>query len=152
MPENEAMRQLRRSGYAVFLQHVYCDEACVRGTIKPELLGVLERRLREDCDHGTCGGLHGLHKDVGRNRFEWRSHRGTYGDGSLQIVIGRDTGRVYADIDRFSPYDDLVGFAGHSGEVIGPKLKALGKTLSAPFRKLRTLVRWLRTPESEREG
>jgi hypothetical protein len=156
MPENEALRQLRKSGYAVFLQHIVCgvsDEGrpFVRAICKPELLGVLERRLREDCDHGSCDPWNFLHRDLGKDLCGWRSWNGTYGEGSMQMVWSRYTGRVHVDVDRWNT-QDLVNVVPHLAVEVGwPRLKKAAKAVSAPFRKLRTLVRWLKTPESERE-
>ena len=65
------------------------------------------------------GWFHGLHPDVGEHRTDFRGHRNAFGHGSLQIVIDRVTGKYYADVDAFSPYEDVVNFVGHSSEVVG---------------------------------
>jgi hypothetical protein len=70
------------------------------------------------------GIFHGLHEDVGEHRTEFRSHLGSFGDGSLQLVIDWHTGRFYADVDKFSPYSDVVGIFGHLfGEVVANKIR-----------------------------
>ena len=63
------------------------------------------------------GPLHLLH-DVGAPKTEFRSERGAFGRGSLQVVVNTVNGRCVLDVDRFSPYDDVVGFLGHTGEVV----------------------------------
>ena len=63
---------------------------------------------------GPLGVLH----DVGEPKTEYRSVRGTFGKGSLQVVVNTETGQCILDVDRFSPYDDVVGFLGHAWEVM----------------------------------
>ena len=73
------------------------------------------------------GPWHLLHADVGEPRTEFRSLRGSLGDGSMQIVINTASGYFYADIDRHST-EDVVNIVGHLfGEVLGPKLRKLGR-------------------------
>lgn len=75
-------------------------------------------RLQKD-PRFAQGGLHRLHKDVGDDLTEFRSYNGELGKGSLQIVIDKETGRFYADIDKHNPYNDLARFFGHAfGEVV----------------------------------
>lgn len=64
------------------------------------------------------GWLHGLHVNVGKHRRDFRSIKGSFGRGSLQVVIDNRTYRMYADIDKDSPYDDVVSFVLHSKDVI----------------------------------
>lgn len=62
-----------------------------------------------------------LHKDVGENLIEFRSFKGELVPEikkSLQFIVDRTTGRVYADLDRRNPYEDLVGLFGHLRDVI----------------------------------
>ncbi|HEY0005397.1 MAG TPA: hypothetical protein VGB17_11360 [Pyrinomonadaceae bacterium] len=74
--------------------------------------------LMGDSDFAN-GILYGFHVDVGRNAHDFRSYTGTFGDGSLQIVMDRYTGHFYADVDRFNPYQDVVNAFGHVfGEVL----------------------------------
>ena len=57
--------------------------------------------------------------DVGAKLTDFRSYRGVLGKGSLQIVLDKETGRFYADCDKFNIYEDLVNIFGHSfGEVV----------------------------------
>lgn len=99
------------------MEHVvelYDEDAAVRFRLTDAGL----TRLQQD-DRFASGILHGLHADVGEDRADFRSHTGALGKGSLQIVVDKQTGRAYADVDRFSPYSDVVGFLGHAfGEVI----------------------------------
>jgi hypothetical protein len=64
------------------------------------------------------GMLHRLHADVGNNLTDFRSTRGAFGQGSLQIVVDLTTGTFYADVDLFNPYQDVVNWVGHAGEVV----------------------------------
>jgi hypothetical protein len=85
----------------------------VRGTLLPSVFVPLraDGRFIE-------GPLSQMHGEVGEPRTEFRSVRGSLGRGSLQIVVNTVTGRCVMDVDRFSPYDDVVGFVGHTGEVL----------------------------------
>lgn len=70
------------------------------------------------------GSLHYLHVDVGTRRTDFRSYKGMVCRGSLQVVVDLATGRFYADIDGWNPYQDLVNWFGHAvGEVLIPKLR-----------------------------
>lgn len=70
------------------------------------------------------GALHRLHADVGKHRTDFRSFKGEVCPGSLQVVVDLKSGRFYADIDGWNPYQDLVNWVGHTfGEVIIPKLR-----------------------------
>jgi len=113
--------QLEKSGYLPFLTVIASTDAHVAATIDPCALDSLIEKLRRD-ERFACGALHGLHADVGGSRIDFRSHRGELGPRSLQIVISRDTGHVYCDIDRFSPYSDVVGFVGHAFVDVFPGL------------------------------
>ena len=73
--------------------------------------------LRAD-DRFKEGLFYGLHRDVGHALTDFRSFRGALGEGSLQIVIDKETGRFYADVDKWNPYADVVNFIGHTCEVI----------------------------------
>ena len=65
------------------------------------------------------GELHKLHKEMGFDLQDFRSYRNTFGNGSLQIVINRQTGAFYADVDGWNPYQDVVNILGHTfGEVV----------------------------------
>jgi hypothetical protein len=79
-------------------------------------------RLKND-PRFLSGPLHTLHADIGEPRCEYRSKRGTLGKGSLQLVINQQTGKFWADVDKASPYDDVVGQVIHSGEVVWGFLK-----------------------------
>lgn len=110
----EVLAQLHMAGLLQFFPTLYVGPSSVSGSVDLRVIDF----LRKD-DRFLSGILHRLHPEVGEDRVEFRSIRGTFGDGSLQIVIGRDTERFHADVDAFSPYDDLVGFGGHTGEVAG---------------------------------
>lgn len=78
------------------------------------------------------GPWHLLHK-VGPDQTEYRSHRGVYGEGSLQVVYSPVTGAFEADVDVFNPYEDVVGAFGHLlGEVVPNTVKKWFKGRKAP--------------------
>ena len=70
------------------------------------------------------GFLHSRHKDIGPERLDFRSDRGSLGAGSLQVVFSRLTGVVFIDMDEFNPYEDIASFFGHAGEVCMNRLRA----------------------------
>jgi hypothetical protein len=110
----EALRQLLRAGYDRHLR-----ETAVHGvSISFYLSSEGRARLAMD-ERFAQGPLHHLHSDVGDDLTDYRAYHGAFGKGSLQIVVDRSTGRAYADVDRWSPYGDVAGFLGHTGEVIG---------------------------------
>lgn len=113
MKEPEVVRQLRASGYWSDISGVISDAATVRGRLRLDAI----ERLRSDARFAN-GALHGLHQDVGDHRIDFRSYNGEFGKGSLQIVVDKKTGRCYVDVDKHNPYQDLVRFIGHTGEVI----------------------------------
>jgi hypothetical protein len=45
------------------------------------------------------------------------------GPKSLQIDIGRGTGRARADIDRTNPTQDVAGFTVHAAERVGNNVR-----------------------------
>jgi hypothetical protein len=87
------------------------------------------RALRADGRFAE-GMLYGLHTDVGEDLTDFRSYRGTFGRGSLQIVIDKRTGAFYADIDQWNPYADVVNWVGHAfGEVVPHWFRKAGQRL-----------------------
>lgn len=88
---------------------------------RDKLMGIMAlaaiEQLRQD-PRFVEGPLHLLHH-VGEDPTEFRSHRGELVRKSLQVVVDKKTGRFEADLDKFSPYSDLVSWFGHAGEVIG---------------------------------
>jgi len=62
--------------------------------------------------------FHRNHRDVGSRRLDYRTDRGVFGAGSMQVVVSRASGRVFIDMDAFSPYEDMTSFVGHSWEVV----------------------------------
>lgn len=114
LPANEVIEQIRTAGYLDYLTEIQLGDVSVAARTN---LAIVDR-LRKD-PRFAKGGLHKLHPEVGKRRIDFRAHTGVLGKGSLQIVVGKDTGRVHCDVDRFSPYSDVAGFVGHAGEVIG---------------------------------
>lgn len=114
----EAARQLKKAGLWPHLRPEFTQvsEFMVKGIVTN--VEAFITTLRARTEEFQQGGLHGMHKHIGPNRTEFRSYRGTFGEGSLQIVVEKDMGRIEADVDAFSPYPDLVGFVGHAWEVL----------------------------------
>lgn len=127
--ENEPLRQIRAAGYEAYLSDILLTER----TVDAKANLVLVERLC--CDPNFKQGIfHRLHKHVGPNRTEFRSLRGQFGEGSLQIVVSRETCVLYADCDGWNVYEDLVGVFGHAvGEVAWPKLKGVGRKFKKWF-------------------
>jgi hypothetical protein len=112
--------QLDRAGYRRYLTVTEQTDRHVKGTMD---LAVLEQLQRDGRFAQGC--LHYLHQDVGKDRTDFRSFRGAFGKGSLQLVIDRKTGNAYADIDGWNPYEDVVGQVGHSFvDVLPPWIQA----------------------------
>lgn len=109
----ETINQLIEAGLWHLITDVIVESRGIRGVGKPALLTKLESNPKF-----KRGVLHGLHVDVGKNRRDYRAIKGSYGRGSTQVVIDSKTFVLYADVDNHSPYDDVVSFIGHSGEVI----------------------------------
>jgi hypothetical protein len=118
---SDVLDQLAKAGVLSYIKpgSVEVNAHSISGEIESDVLDL----LRDHCQFQE-GIFHGLHRDVGSHRTEFRSHRGAFGAGSVQIVIGRTSGKFYADIDGFSPYEDVVGIVGHLfGEVVPNKLR-----------------------------
>lgn len=110
--------QLTRAGVLRFLTPVENSEKTVLAQADEGLIPFLEAH-----DAFASGGLHLLHPDVGDHRRDFRSYRGAFGKGSLQIVVDERTGKFYADVDAWNPYADVVNWIGHAGEVIAGRLR-----------------------------
>lgn len=115
---NEAHRQIAQAGYLDYLSWI----REFGETLEAFAVQAIFRELRKDARFRE-GLLFGLHTNVGRKLTDFRSYRGAFGRGSLQLVIDRETGKCYADVDGWNPYADLIGFVAHSGEVIGHWLR-----------------------------
>jgi hypothetical protein len=61
-------------------------------------------------------GIALLHLDVGT--FDYRSYTDMTGGLSMQVVLGNDLRRSYADFDKINPYQDVVGFVRHNLPII----------------------------------
>lgn len=119
------VQQLAAAGLLGYLTRVDLTETTVRAIAVPGLLTTLQQDRRF-----AAGGLHLLHGDVGDNRRDFRSYRGTFGKGSLQIVLDATTGAFYADVDQWNPYADVVNYIGHGGEVVGNFTKRLWRAVT----------------------
>lgn len=116
----DVFAQLQDAGYAQLLTAWSLNGDTLVGTATPAFLA----RLRAD-DRFANGVFYGLHRDVGTDLADFRSYNGVLGPGSVQIVIDTNTLAVYADCDRFNPYEDVVRFLGHTGEVLGDGIRRL---------------------------
>ncbi len=116
---SEALKQLEASGYIV----------CFEGNPVPDGDGwqdwvtdsSLVPRLYEDARFQYGGPMDaGFHTNLGPlwQLVSFRSVRGTFGKGSLQIVVNVHTRRGYYDVDRTSPLDDLYGAMVHLYDVV----------------------------------
>lgn len=83
--------------------------------------GYIDASFRSSEDYAS-GILYGFHTDVGRNLWDYRSFTGTFGSGSLQVVMDRTTGQFHIDVDQFNPYQDVVNFVGHAFVEVLPNL------------------------------
>lgn len=118
LPVGEVLEQVKRSGYEGYFRGIQHGPTSIHAKVLPHMLPVLLGALERD-ERFKAGILFGLHRDVGNALIDYRSHTNEFGEGSLQFVIDKLTGAVYADVDKFSPYSDVVGFVGHAGEVVG---------------------------------
>ena len=123
--------QLEAAGLTPYLVDTAKSDHAVTGRLRVAAVNVLRADPRF-----ASGSLYQLHRDVGTDLCEFRAHPGELGAGSLQIVIDKTTGKFYADLDRFSPYTDLVNWLGH----------AFGEVVPGWFKKLK------RKPKEQRVG
>jgi RHS repeat-associated protein len=70
-------------------------------------------------------GLALLHRDVGV--WDYRSYSDMTGGLSMQVVLGRDISRSYADFDRDNPYQDVARFFRHNVPIIFRRLGRIFK-------------------------
>ena len=73
----------------------------------------------------TTGPLFGFHQEIlvpGTETFSYRSYNGTYGVGSLQIVVNTTTRYAHIDVDNYNPNQDAVNLFGHVFTEVLPDL------------------------------
>lgn len=125
---NAVEKMLDRIGYIHYLERdtVYYQPRGSRALdafVRPKHLKLFLYVLRHD-PRFYEGIFHWLHPEVGYPRTEFRSftHELIPGDSrSMQLVINTQTGKFYADIDRYN-YQDVVNIVGHTIiEVLWPK-------------------------------
>ena len=145
MIDNEALRRLRVSGYAPYLDQIYVNGPTVTYVVNRKLLPILEKRLQHD-EHFYACPWHALHAHLGGDRFCYRAYKED-GEGlSLQIVVSRETGRGDADVDRFNT-QDLVNVVRHNAEEVAwPRLKSLARKIG----NLGKVVAWIKADRRER--
>lgn len=123
MTDCEVIRQLTKSGYFPHVFNRYTvseDGATLVGNVQVGLVDLLKLDAKF-----ANGNFYGLHRDVGGALIDFRSYNGAFGKGSMQLVISQATGDCYADIDDHNPYQDLVRFVGHTGELVSHAFKRL---------------------------
>jgi len=57
-------------------------------------------------------GIAVLHLDIGT--FDYRSYTYFTGGLSMQVVLGSNLSKSYADFDRYNPYQDPYSFIRHN--------------------------------------
>lgn len=111
----EVVLQLTEAGYLKdFISYSESQGETLMGLVRLDVIDKLKADPRF-----ANGVFYGLHRSIGNDLIDFRSHTGELGIGSLQLVIDKKTGACYADLDHWSPYGDMVGFVGHTGEVVG---------------------------------
>ena len=60
------------------------------------------------------GDFTGEHRDLGPELYDFRAKGGFFGRGSLQVIVSAVTSSVHVDIDKYNPYEGVVGFLGHA--------------------------------------
>lgn len=113
----EVLNQIERSGYGRYLIVTGGTSGSITGLFDLDALPTLAGD--GNFAHGI---LYGLHTNVGHDLMDFRSYRGAFGKGSLQLVIDQKTGECYADVDVFNIYEDLIGVVGHSVIEVVPHL------------------------------
>ena len=131
-----AWTKMARAGLLPFVREVskYSQEdgaPCLRGLMNPAVIARLEHDPRFAPDPWPT-----LHGDVGDDPVSFRSYtnkKDAIDDtgGSLQLVVDRQTGHFYADVDATNPVQDIVGTFGHWFGAVIPDL------LRRPFRRRR---------------
>lgn len=105
--------QLARAGYLA--TDFKRDGPAVRLTLD----GTLRERLDVDARFLHDPIFKANHvRDVGTPARGYRALRGTFGPGTVQVVVNSETGAAYADIDSWNPAEDVVGAVGHLVEVV----------------------------------
>jgi hypothetical protein len=107
---DQVLEQLKAVGCFQFIHDYIVGPISVAGTCE---LRMVAHVLRKDARF-IEGFLHWLHVDVGPNRTDFRSVKGSVGVGSLQVVVDLKSGRFYSDVDGWNPYQDLVNWIGHT--------------------------------------
>jgi hypothetical protein len=111
--QSRVLDQIEKSGYMPWLLSYQESGETLLGFLDIGAVDLLKKDPRF-----ANGIFYGLHRDVGKNLIDFRSYNGTFGKGSLQLVVDTVTGAVYADVDRWNPYQDVVSVVGHLGEVL----------------------------------
>ena len=83
----------------------------------------VEKKLLANSPYFAGPGIALLHMDVGT--FDYRSYTDLTGGLSMQIVIGRDTSRSYADFDQYNPYQDVYSLIRHNAPIIWHRIRRM---------------------------
>ena len=60
------------------------------------------------------GDAFGMHKNVGRDPWDFRAKSGSMGPGSLQVALDREKGGFHIDVNRYCFYEGAKGWMGHT--------------------------------------
>ena len=104
--------QLEAAGIAAYLTEPRLETKSVYAQTDVSLVAMLTAH-----PSFKRGIFHGCHPDLGpaKYRVDFRAHRKEFGkDHSLQVVMNKQTGKFYADLDLYSFYEDLAGAFGHT--------------------------------------
>lgn len=122
----KVLEQLEKAGYLADCAQLSVTGEAVRFVLFPSAVD----RLRADKEFASGPGYL-YHKDIGDHLLDFRSFEGSFGKGSLQIVVDATSGEAYADIDKHNPYQDVVGFLTHNlGEVVPHTVRDWWRKLS----------------------
>lgn len=114
---NEAHRQLEKAGLLNYLAWIEADEDSIEAWAAAALIPDLRKH-----PSFVETPWWWLHRTLGKHLTDFRGLRGAFGNGSLQIVVDKKTGRCYADVDGFAPVD-VYGSVMHMAEVIRNRVR-----------------------------
>jgi hypothetical protein len=114
-----AVDQLQSTALWPHVTAFYPDGDGCRGVLSPAGRSLLRQDPRFQ-----SGPFSLLHPDIPEPRGDYRSLKGAFGKGSMQLVVCDATGEFWCDVDRYSAYQDVVNILGHTfGEVLPHKLR-----------------------------
>lgn len=114
---DEIIAQLSNAGI-VGLSGISWDGGGFHAILTPQAIQFLQSMSHyADPDAAfTTGATAGHHSDIcglPGGCVSYRSYNGTYGSGSLQLVVNSESGAAHIDVDHHNPNQDLFSFLGH---------------------------------------